>query len=80
MRGESNDQLTLHRERKSIGTERTLIKDTTDHGILTGYLEEFAEELERMLQKRSLACRTVTLKLRDSEFNTMTKSVTMRDY
>ena len=80
VRGESNDQLTLYRERKSIGTERTLIKDTTDHGILTGYLEEFAEELEGMLKKRSLACRTVTLKLRDSEFNTMTKSVTMRDY
>lgn len=80
VRGESNDQLTLHRERKSIGTERTLIKDTTDHGILTGYLEEFSEELERMLKKRSLAARTVTLKLRDLEFNTMTKSVTMRDY
>lgn len=80
VRGESNDQLTLHRERKSIGTERTLIKDTTDHGILTGYLEEFAQELERMLKKRSLAARTFTLKLRDSEFNTITKSVTLRDY
>ena len=53
VRGESNDQLTLHRERKSIGTERTLIKDTTDHGILTGYLEEFAQELERMLKEKS---------------------------
>ena len=80
VRGESNDQLTLHRERKSIGTERTLIKDTTDHGILTGYLKDFAEELEQMLKKRSLASRTITLKLRDLEFNTMTKSVTVRDY
>ena len=33
-----------------------------------------------MLKKRSLAARTITLKLRDSEFNTITKSVTMRDY
>ena len=80
VRGESNDQLTLHRERKSFGTERTLLKDTTDHGILTGYLDSFSEELERMLKKRSLAARTVTLKLRDSEFNTITKSVTLRDY
>ena len=33
-----------------------------------------------MLKKRSLAAKTVTLKLRDSEFNTITKSVTLRDY
>ena len=80
VRGESNDQLTLHRERKSFGTERTLLKDTTDHGILTGYLDSFSEELERMLKKRSLAARTVTLKLRDSNFNTTSKSVTLREY
>ena len=80
VRGESNDQLTLHRERKSIGTERTLIKDTTDHGILTGYLEEFAQELERMLKKRSLAARTFTLKLRDSNLIQSLRVLHMRDY
>ncbi len=60
--------LTLHRERKSIS-------------ILTRYLEEFRRITRRNVEEESLACRTVTLKLRDSEFNTMTrKSVTIRDY
>ena len=80
VRGISNDQLTLYRERKSIGSERTLIKDTTDHGILSEYLEKFSLEIASMLQKRALASRTISLKLRDSNFNTTSKSVTLRDY
>ena len=80
VRGTSNDQLTLYRERKSIGSERTLIKDTTDHGILSKYLEKFSDEIASMLQKRALASRTISLKLRDSNFNTTSKSVTLRDY
>lgn len=80
VRGISNDQLTLYRERKSMGSERTLIKDTTDHGILSEYLEKFSLEIASMLQKRALASRTISLKLRDSNFNTTSKSVTLRDY
>ena len=80
VRGTSNDQLTLYRERKSIGSERTLIKDTTDQGILSKYLEKFSDEIASMLQKRALASRTITLKIRDSNFNTTSKSVTLREY
>lgn len=80
VRGTSNDQLTLYRERKSIGSERTLIKDTTDHDILSKYLEKFSDEIASMLQKRALASRTITLKIRDSNFNTTSKSVTLREY
>ena len=63
-----------------MGSERTLIKDTTEHGILSEYLEKFSLEIASMLQKRALASRTISLKLRDSNFNTTSKSVTLRDY
>jgi DNA polymerase-4 len=65
-------------EPKSISNERTLSRDTRDPGIIEKNLLMLANKVARRLRKRGLAGRTVTLKLKDSDFNQITRSVTLQ--
>lgn len=65
------------RVRKSLGTETTFQQDLLDLSTLHEVLEELSEELEHDLKKRSLFCKTVTLKLRYFNFITLTRSKTL---
>ncbi len=59
-------------ERKSISTERTFDKDTTDVVKLKGMLVAMAENLAFQLRRGEKVTACVTVKIRYSDFNTYT--------
>jgi DNA polymerase-4 len=59
-------------ERKSISTERTFDKDTTDIGKLRGIIMAMAENLAFQLRRGRKVTACVTVKIRYSDFNTYT--------
>jgi DNA polymerase-4 len=62
---------------KSISSEDTLPEDTDDVTILKKYLMEQAEIVARSLRKKELKGRTLTLKIKHSDFKQITRSVTL---
>lgn len=79
IRGIDRRQIETTRERKSIGVERTF-RPTRDKKMLLSYLKEFSYELESDLDKRDLHGRTLTVKIKDEEFISHTKSRTYGHY
>lgn len=75
IRGIDNRVVTIDRERKSLGTERTF-SATKDRQLLMDYLQLFAEELADDLVKKGFGAMTLTVKLKSSEFETHTRSKT----
>ncbi|MGA1873493.1 MAG: DNA polymerase IV [Thermoplasmatota archaeon] len=67
------------RERKSIGSERTLSEDIDDTGEMLRILSSTADRLERLMKKRDIKGRTVTLKLRYFDFCRISRSKTVDD-
>lgn len=65
------------REEKSRGMERTFEKDSSDPEFLRRQLLEYSEELAFDLRSRGLRGRTITVKLRYSDFKTTTRSHTL---
>jgi DNA polymerase-4 len=66
-----------HQERKSLGTENTYSEDLRGLEPMERELERMAVEVADALEKRSLAGCTVTLKVRYSDFTTVTRSRTL---
>jgi DNA polymerase IV len=65
-----------HRETKSISSETTYARDLTDLAEINRQVQGLAEEVTQSLQKHGLRARTVTLKVRYSNFKTVTRSHT----
>jgi len=53
-----------HHEIKSIGEENTFPTDQSDPVYLAGLLDQYAARLAAELQRRRMACRTVTVKIK----------------
>jgi DNA polymerase-4 len=66
-----------HQEAKSLGEEITLDEDTTDTAILEDYLKEFSQAIGERLKRFDLKTRTITLKIRYSDFVSITRSITI---
>ncbi len=62
------------RERKSIGREITLEQDLTDLTDLKRVLQEVCNDVVETLERHHVKGRTVTLKVRYSDFKTITRS------
>lgn len=75
-RGIDDRPVETHSERKSLGTENTYAKDLTDLADMEEEVDRMAAELAESLARRELAGCTVTLKLRYSDFTTLTRSRT----
>lgn len=71
-RGVDNSPVEPYSERKSISTERTFDKDTTDHQKLRGILLAMAENLAFQLRRGEKLTSCITVKVRYSDFNTYT--------
>lgn len=71
------DHLTTEHERKSIGNEETFAEDVADRAELESRLFKLTEEVGSSLRYRRLKARTFTLKLRYSDFQTLTRAVTV---
>jgi DNA polymerase-4 len=61
----------------SISTEETFERDISDRPTLHAELRRMAGELERALRRRGLSARTVTTKLRYSDFSIRSRSTTL---
>lgn len=73
IRGIDNRPVETKRIRKSMGVERTFI-DTNDEELLKSYLDNYSKELAADLEKEDRAFKTLTLKMKDSEFKIRTFS------
>lgn len=79
IRGVDNRKVNPSRERKSLGMERTFIA-TRDKKLLNEYLYNFSREIEESLIRKNLRGRTVTLKIKDEDFISHTRSLTINEY
>ena len=61
---------------KSSGSENTFATDLTDITVIRGAIDGMAREAADWLERRGLTCRTVSIKVRYSDFQTVTRSHT----
>jgi len=71
--GIDNSPVIQYHERKSISTERTFNKDTTDVAKLKGIIIAMAENLAYQLRRGNKLTACVTFKIRYSDFQTYTQ-------
>jgi DNA polymerase-4 len=76
-RGIDDRPVETYRETKSVSREVTFAKDVVDPQVLNATLKELSESVSRSLRKESLAGCTVKLKLRWSNFATLSRQVTL---
>lgn len=79
-RGISNSPVVSNRLPKSIGAERTFRENFTSIIPLKEKLNDVCEEVSIRLQKRNLSGKTITLKMKYSDFSLQTKSLTLPYY
>jgi len=77
--GEDDRPLELGDEIKSISGEETFLQDTDDRKILRRCLKEQAADIEKRLKHRQLAAHTVQVKVRYSDFTTLTRQISMEE-
>jgi len=63
-----------NREVKSSGTENTFSSDLTELNQIRAEIDAMARDGAEWLERKSLLCRTVTIKVRYSDFTTVTRS------
>jgi DNA polymerase-4 len=77
--GEDNRILETDQEAKSISSEETFDRDTGDKRILRDCLRAQSMEISTELKERDLGAHTVQVKIRYSDFTTLTRQITMED-
>lgn len=80
VRGIDHRQVKPHRIRKSIGKERTFSEDVDDLNWISNFLDELAEKVSESMKKKKAAGKTVTLKVRYDDFETLTRSTSYSHY
>jgi DNA polymerase-4 len=63
-----------NRSAKSSGTENTFSEDLHDIARMRAEIDEMARDGAAWLERKGLTCRTVTIKVRYSDFTTITRS------
>lgn len=76
-RGIDGRPVDTRRVRKSLGTENTYRRDLTQLEEMRAEVRRMAAEVAESLERRELAGRTVTLKVRYDDFTTVTRSRTL---
>ena len=78
-RGEDYRRVSANEPVKSISKETTFNENTADPDILDGHIWRLAEQTADRAKARALAGRTVTLKLKRSDFTQITRRHTLPD-
>jgi DNA polymerase IV len=78
-RGEDRRRVNPHDLPKSISNETTFNEDTADRDLLDGHIWRLAEKTSDRAKAKSLAGRTVTLKLRRTDFTIVTRRHSLRE-
>lgn len=66
------------RIRKSLGAERTFLEDISDTEIMHQKLKEISEKISTSLIKKEISGKTITLKIKYSDFVVNTRSKTLQ--
>jgi len=74
--GDDPREVNPNSERKSIGCENTFAEDLKDIEEIRREVDALARQTAKALARRDLFARTITLKLRYSDFETITRSHT----
>ena len=77
VRGIHLSPVQAHRTRKSISSENTFQNDLTTPVALEEHLYSIFEELVRRMEKTKINGRTITLKIKFSDFTQQTRSKTL---
>jgi len=77
--GEDDRPLELGDEIKSISGEETFLKDTDDRKVLRACLREQATDISTRLKRKRLGAHTVQVKVRYSDFTTLTRQFSVEE-
>ena len=77
VRGIHHSEVKPHRIPKSVGAERTFNENLSSEIFMLERLEHIANELEKRLKKSNIAGKTLTLKIKYSDFTLQTRSKTL---
>ena len=77
VRGIHNSEVKSNRITKSVAAEHTFDSNLSSEIFMVDRLESIAAELERRLKKKILSGKTITLKIKYSDFTQQTRSKTM---
>ena len=77
VRGIQNSEVKPNRIRKSLAAERTFSENLSSEVFMLEKLDHIADEVSRRLSKSSVAGKTVTLKIKYSDFTLQTRSKTL---
>ena len=80
VRGIHHSEVKPHRTRKSLGAERTFNENISSEIFMLEKLQNIAEEIERRLKRSDVAGKTITLKIKYSDFTQQTRSKTINYY
>jgi DNA polymerase-4 len=78
-RGQDHRRISANAPVKSISKETTFGEDTADPDILDGHIWRLAEQVADRAKAKDTAGRIVTLKLKRSDFTSLTRRVTLHD-
>ena len=76
-RGEDDSPVTPHVAVKSVSSEETLDRNTSDRHLLLRQLLQQSQQVAFQLRKKRLRARTVVLKLKFADFQLITRSRTL---
>ncbi|GIM50997.1 DNA polymerase IV 2 [Capnocytophaga cynodegmi] len=79
-RGIHRSEVKPYRVPKSLGTEHTYSKNITSEVYVEEKLVAIAEELSQRMQRKKLTGKTITLKIKYSDFSVNTRSKTLNQY
>ncbi|WP_223032437.1 DNA polymerase IV [Hanstruepera marina] len=80
VRGIHTSDVKPNRTRKSLAAERTFSENLSSEVFMLEKLDHIAEEVSRRLHKSNVAGKTVTLKIKYSDFTLQTRSKTLPYY
>jgi DNA polymerase-4 len=80
VRGDDDREVDTNQERKSVGTELTFDKDLTTKFEIIAELYKIERELMKRLGESDTTGRTITLKVKFSDFRQITRSKTLQNY
>ncbi len=77
VRGIHHSEVKPNRTTKSVAAEHTFDENLTSEIFMEQKLERIAQELEKRLKRYTISGKTVTLKIKYSDFTTQTRSKTL---
>jgi DNA polymerase-4 len=77
VRGISNSPVRPNRTTKSVAAEHTFFTNLTSEIFMEEKLDRIAKELSKRLQKHKISGKTITLKIKYSDFTQQTRSKTL---